>query len=140
MESIPKFDEIAVVVKDDQIEVVIEIKFVPHGHPVYEMDMVKMRAIGINESGNDYDLLLDPSTGLFQSSKPRISKKCLLCFAVVGRWDAKAVDHGDLTAALVSGECADLEDRFLPLVRATNSPRLAGRDELPHSAASGPVN
>lgn len=126
-----------VVVKDDQIEVVMEIKFVPHGYPVYEMDMAKMRAIGIDECGTDHDLLLDPSTGLFQSNKSRISKECLLCFAVVGRWDAKAVDHGDLTAALVSGDRADLEDRFLPLVRTTNSPLLAGRDELPHSAASG---
>jgi hypothetical protein len=114
-----------VVVKDDQIMVVMEIKFVPHGYPVFEMDMAKMRAIGIDESDTDHDLLLDPSTGLLQSKKSRISKQCLLCFAVVGRSDAKAVDPDDLKEALVSGGRTDLLDRFLPLVRTTNAPPLS---------------
>ena len=114
------FDPDIVVLKDDQIVVVMEIKFVPHGYPVFEMDIAKLRALGTDEGGADHNLLLDPTTGTFLADKARIGKECLLCLAVVGRWDSKAVCDDELKAALVSGGNSNLGDRFLPLIRKTN--------------------
>jgi len=109
-----------VILKDDQIVVVMEIKFVPHGYPVFEMDIAKLQAIGIDEGGVDHNLLLDPATGKLLANKARISSECLLCFAVVGRSDAKAVCIDDLKAAFVSGGRTNLVDRFLPLIKTTS--------------------
>jgi hypothetical protein len=109
-----------VVLKEDQIVVVMEIKFVPQGYPVFELDIAKMQTIGIDEDGADHHLLLDPATGKFLTKKSRISKACLLCFAVIGRSDAKAVCADNLKAALTTGGGTNLVDRFLALVRTTS--------------------
>lgn len=108
-----------VVLKDNQIVMVVEIKFVPEGYPVFEMDIAKLQTIGLNEEGAGHKLLLNPKTGILLESSASISSECILCFAVVGRSDARAVCLEDLQAALASGDRAHLLHRFLPLVKTT---------------------
>lgn len=108
-----------VVLKDDQIVMVVEIKFVPGGYPVFEMDIAKLQTIGLNEEGSGHRLLLDPEKGKLLKSTASFSDECILCFAVIGRSDARAVCIDDLHAALTSGGRSHLLSRFLPLVKTT---------------------
>ena len=108
-----------VVLKDNQIVMVVEVKFVPGGYPVFEMDIAKLQTIGLNEEGPGHRLLLDPETGKLLKSTASISDECILCFAVIGRSDARAVCLEDLQAALTSGGRSHLLTRFLPLVKTT---------------------
>ena len=108
-----------VVLKDNQIVMVVEVKFVPGGYPVFEMDIAKLQTIGLNEEGLGHKLLLDPATGALLDGTVSISSECILCFAVVGRSDARAVCREDLRGALSAGGRSHLLSRFLLLVRTT---------------------
>lgn len=110
-----------VVIIDDQNQIVValEIKFVPHGYPVFEADIAKLRAIAIDGERSAYDLLLQPATGKFKDRKTTISPDCLFVFAVVGRSDAKAVHAETVEKAFFGGDQVALAERFLVLPYVT---------------------
>ena len=113
--------DVVVINDQNQIVVVLEIKFVPHAYPVFEADIAKLRAIALDGERSSFDLLLQPKTGKFMDVKTTISPECLFVFAVVGRWDAKAVDVEIVTKAFYGGDQDALVGRFLGLARPTGS-------------------
>lgn len=98
-----------IVVKDDVVVAVAEFKFVPHGYPVYEMDLRKLSVIA--EHRPSFDAFLDPMTGKYLKSSVRTSEDCLLVFGVIGNKDAVAVDEDKLKKSMGS-----YEPRFQPLI------------------------
>lgn len=105
-----------VVLRGTQVEVVLELKFVPHGYPVYEADISKLRAIGNGDSSATHSLLIDPATGKFVDKPGVVGRDSLLVFAAVGQSDAAAVDQDKLTSALIAGGQEALASRFLALL------------------------
>lgn len=97
-----------VIVKERVVEAIIELKFVPHHYPVYELDLRKLAVLAVYEQS--FPLLLDPKSGDFTQDSFRVSPDCLLVFAAIGQHDAAAVDASGLTAAM-----AQFGDRFFPL-------------------------
>lgn len=114
--------DVVVINDQNQIVVVLEIKFVPHGYPVFEGDIAKLRAIALDGDQSAYHLLLQPATGKFVDEKTTISPRCLFVFAVVGRSDAKAVHKKTVEKAFYAGGQETLSGRFLVLPHATQQP------------------
>ena len=101
------------VVADVQVVAVIELKFVPHGYPVFEEDIAKLAAFGSHEG--EFPIFIDPGTGKFKKPDLSFAPDCLLVFAVVGRQDAKAVYPDFLRSQIVDERLAS---RFVPLTHA----------------------
>jgi len=98
-----------IVVKSRTVVAIVELKFVPHHYPVYELDLRKLVLLAACEQ--DFPLLLDPKTGKFTPDLFRVGPDCLLVFAAIGKHDAAAVDLPTLVTAM-----AQFGDRFVPLV------------------------
>jgi hypothetical protein len=98
-----------VVLREDVVVAIVELKFVPHGYPVYELDLGKLKVLA--EYQQSFPLLLDPHSGKFKPEDFRISADCILAFAAIGRHDAAAVDPVGLRA-----EMWQFRDSFVPLI------------------------
>jgi len=81
-----------VVCSGNQIEAVLELKFAPHSYPNFQNDLAKFLALSTLAAGVEVFIALDPITGKF-SSKFTFSETPRFVFAVVGQYDAVAVDH-----------------------------------------------
>lgn len=123
--------DVVVINDQNQIVVVLEIKFVPHAYPVFEADIAKLRAIALDGERSSFDLLLQPKTGKFMDVKTTISPECLFVFAVVGRWDAKAVDVEIVTRAFYGANEDALAGRFLALPHAIKHPTAEVGGQIP---------
>ena len=97
-----------VILRGHTVAAIVEIKFVPHGYPVYEDDLCKLKALAEYQQG--FQLLLDPNSGKFTRGYIRISADCILAFAAIGRHDASAIDPVGLKALM-----GQFGERFLPL-------------------------
>ena len=113
--------DVVVINRQFQIVVALEIKFAPHGDPVCEGGIAKLRAIGIDGGISGNCLLPDPKKGTLSEITITISEDCLLAFSVVGRSDAKAVASDVLREALCVGGQDALAARFHALVKATSN-------------------
>jgi hypothetical protein len=98
-----------VVLREDVVVAIAELKFVPHGYPVYEFDLRKLAVLA--EYRQPFQLLLDPYSGKFTSQDFQISADCILVFAAIGRHDAAAVDPVGLRDAM-----GQFDERFAPLI------------------------
>lgn len=98
-----------VVLRGHTVAAIVEIKFVPHGYPVYGDDLGKLKVLA--EYQKSFQLLLDPNSGKFKPEYFCISADCILAFAVIGRHDAAAVDPLGLGAAMWQ-----FRDRFIPFI------------------------
>lgn len=98
-----------VVRRGNAVAAIVELKFVPHGYPVYELDLRKLAVLA--EYQQSFQLLLDPSSGRFTPEAFHISADCILAFAAIGKHDAAAVDPVGLSAAM-----GRFGDRFVPLI------------------------
>ncbi|MDD9997657.1 MAG: hypothetical protein OXQ89_07925 [Rhodospirillaceae bacterium] len=74
-----------VIVRDEEIVDIFELKFAPHWYPDYQGDIHKL----LHYNGVQH-VVLDPVTGHWGDPLP-ISANCRLHFAVVGRSDSDAV-------------------------------------------------
>ena len=114
--------DVVVINDQNQIVVVLEIKFVPHGYPVFEADIAKLRAIALDGQRTAYDLMLQAAVGMFADDKTTINPECLFVFAAVGRSDAKAIDAEVVEKAFYGGDQDAVAGRFLALAHATERP------------------
>lgn len=103
-----------VVVHERLIVGIAEIKFVPHGYPVYELDLRKLTVL--SEAAQTFRVLLDPSTGNLSSDSFKVDAGCLLVFAAIGKRDAVAVD-----ALHLKNDMKKFGDRFIPLVEKVSA-------------------
>ena len=103
-----------VVVMNNAITAVVEIKFVPHGYPIYKKDINKLRTYGCTKSA--FQLILEPHTGKYLNKYFTFSKDCLLVFAVIARHDSAAVDEKALNEQM-----RRFADRFVLLVYPVNN-------------------
>jgi hypothetical protein len=94
-----------VVLSQNQIEAVIELKFVPHHYPTTE-DFEKLKKYSF--ATDEFPLLLSPTTGRYDDTKFKFSPECLLAYAVIGQHDSKALDESAIQA-----EMAEHSARFL---------------------------
>ena len=94
-----------VVLSQNQIEAVIELKFVPHHYPTTE-DLWKLKQYG--SAANEFPLLLSPGSGRYDDTKFKFSPNCLLVFAVIGQHDAATLDESAIQA-----DMAEHSARFL---------------------------
>ncbi len=97
-----------IVVSSGSIAAIVEIKFVPHGYPAYEIDLKKLKVIA--ECGQRFQIMLDPKSGQFLADRFGISPSCVLVFAAIAKHDAVAVDAGKLRQAMAASRFD-----FLPL-------------------------
>ena len=80
-----------VLVEDDKIADVFEIKFVPHYRPEWRPDICKLLRYTATDTGKKrYPVHLDPDTGQWRESL-QVQDDCLLHFVAVARHDAEAV-------------------------------------------------
>jgi len=100
-----------VVLEGHTVAAIVELKFVPHGYPVYELDLRKLSVLAECQQG--FQLRLDPRSGNFTEDTYHISANCILAFAAIGKHDAAAVDSVSLVAAM-----GPLNRQFMPLVYA----------------------
>ncbi|MGC1511831.1 MAG: hypothetical protein WA797_02810 [Acidimicrobiales bacterium] len=98
-----------VVLREDVVVAIVELKFVPHGYPVYELDLRKLAVLA--EYQQSFPLLLDPHSGKFTPQAFHISADCILAFAAIGRHDAAAVDSIGLRDAM-----GQFDNRFVLLI------------------------
>jgi len=63
-----------VVLSQNQIEAVIELKFVPHHYPTTE-DFWKLKQYSL--TANEFPLLLSPNSGRYDDTKFKFSPNCL---------------------------------------------------------------
>ena len=98
-----------IVLKDRAVVAIVELKFVPHYYPVYELDLRKLAVLAAYDQG--FPLLLDPKSGKFTPDFFSVGPDCILVFAAIGQHDAAAVDLPGLEAAM-----AQFGARFVPLV------------------------
>lgn len=98
-----------VVLRGTAVAAIVELKFVPHGYPVYELDLRKLAVLA--EYQQSFKLRLCPISGRFTQDTFHISADCILVFAAIGRHDAAAVDPVGLRAAM-----GQFGDRFVPLI------------------------
>lgn len=87
-----------IVVEDNRITEIFEIKFVPHGYPVFEPDLRKLCSYGRSPEEKYYSKL-DPDTGRWKTSLP-VDTHCARHLVAVGREDAAAVWPESIGAAL----------------------------------------
>ena len=99
-----------VVLSQNQIEAVIELKFVPHYYPTTE-DLEKLKKYSL--AADEFPLLLNPTTGRYDDKKVRFSPDCILAFAVIGQHNAVALDRSAIEANM-----AEHRARFLFLSHA----------------------
>ncbi|WP_330948387.1 hypothetical protein [Thermomonas sp. LB-4] len=98
-----------IVLKDRTVAAIVELKFVPHYYPVFELDLRKLAVLAAYEQS--FPLLLDPESGRFTPDSFRVGSDCILVFAAIGQHDAAAVDLLGLGAAM-----GQFGERFVPLV------------------------
>ncbi|CAM5576832.1 hypothetical protein RLIN73S_01685 [Rhodanobacter lindaniclasticus] len=98
-----------VVLKEHAVVAIVELKFVPHGYPVYELDLRKLTVLAGNQQS--FQLRLEPTSGAFTPDTFLVSAECVLVFAAIGKHDAAAVDSAGLSEAM-----EQFGSRFLPLV------------------------
>ena len=98
-----------VIASEQSVIAIVELKFVPHGYPVYELDLRKLTIFAKCEDA--FTLRLEPTTGRFSGEKFTISPECILAFAAIGRKDADAVDED-----LLRQKMNEFGHRFVPLV------------------------
>lgn len=101
----------------------VELKFVPHGYPVFEDDLRKLAYYARHRQM--FPLTVDPANGRFSSAHHQFADDCLLVFGAVGRFDASAV-NSELLQSHMAG-LGNVGDRFMALacpVGATDSTLL----------------
>ena len=98
-----------VITRAQSVIAIVELKFVPHGYPVYELDLRKLSILAKCEDA--FTLRLEPTTGCFSVEMFTINPECILAFAAIGRKDAVAVD-----AYLLRQKMHEFGHRFMPLV------------------------
>ena len=98
-----------VIAIEQTVVAIVELKFVPHGYPVYELDLRKLSMLAKFEE--KFSLRIEPTTGCTASEKFTISPECTLAFAVIGWHDAVAVDEVRLRQVM-----SQFGDRFVPMV------------------------
>ena len=86
----PKKTPDLVIVENDQITDIFELKFVPYDLVKWENDIEKLR-LYVGESDAKYSVRLCPKTGKWRSSFP-IKDGCRLHFVAISHHDAEAVD------------------------------------------------
>lgn len=111
--------DLVVVNRNNKIVAVLEIKFVPHHFPVFEVDIAKLRALALDGERSSFQLVLQPATGKFTDVRMTTSPECLFVFAVVGRSDAKALDSETVVKAFFCGEVVLRPKKFLVLSHST---------------------
>jgi hypothetical protein len=97
-----------VLVRDHQVEAVLELKFVPHHFPLFEGDLAKLKRYA--EHNRPFNLCLDPGSGRYSQRAYTFAASCQFVFAVIGRPDSLATDEDHLRGHVTIGE------RFMPLV------------------------
>lgn len=88
-----------VVCSGNQIEAILELKFVPHSYPNFQNDLAKFLALSTVAAHAAVFIALDPITGKF-SRKFTFSESPRFIFAAVGQHDAVAVDHAAIAERL----------------------------------------
>lgn len=78
------------VVRENSVVAVIEMKFVPHDYPHFRADIDKLARYARHQT--EYELTLDPAKGSFSEQRYRFNESCLYVYAVFGFYDAVAVD------------------------------------------------
>ncbi|HEX3695699.1 MAG TPA: hypothetical protein VH374_09945 [Polyangia bacterium] len=99
------------VIEAGKVVAAVELKFVPHGYPVFEDDLQKLAYYA--KHTQSFPLTLDPLNGRFSSVQHNFAEDCLLVFGAIGRFDADAVDSKRLQSHMV--KMGEFGDRFMAL-------------------------
>lgn len=105
-----------VVLNDECIVAIMELKFVPHGYPQYQRDLEKLGTL-VNWAG-DLKLRTNAETGKFSEFKFRVSEDAVPVFCVIGKYDANAIDK----EKLFSSAAENIREKLLPLVYKVGRP------------------
>lgn len=97
-----------IVVLGAEIAVVAELKFVPHGYPVFEGDIAKFRAL-VGEETPARCWPIDPFSGRHGGEPLSITPRTRFAFFAVGQSQARAIDAEDVRA---SAHPAGLRERL----------------------------
>ena len=84
-----------IITNKKSIELIIEIKFVPHHYPEYENDIYKLLKISTAAKDSPIDIDIDPLTGKYKNVF-RLTKETNYAFAVFGQHDSAATDIDEL--------------------------------------------
>ena len=87
----PRFRPDIVLCRTKNIDLLGEIKFMPHWHPDYLGDWEKLITMGTEGRTKNHELKIVPETGEFSGTHHRITDATIYAFFVVGRYDADAV-------------------------------------------------
>lgn len=79
-----------IVVYGDEIDLIAELKFVPHGNPIFESDVEKFCTL-MERGSKKHLITLDPKTGKYARTPHYITNQTRFAFFVVGHSDARAI-------------------------------------------------
>ena len=95
-------------VREGQILAVFELKFVPHGYPVYESDITKFNVISGSGCQDGHKLSILPESGNYDDIGYHFADETKYVFVVIGQHDSNAAYRDVVTKKLKP----ELSDRF----------------------------